>query len=107
MEGCGYRDLQTSFDAVGVKIIAVGRAEPATLQSWAEDEGYEYEMWTDDDRSIGIHYGATTASSFFYDRITVLLDAEGNQLLTYDVGLLGIGPHPASVLEDVQAIYGD
>lgn len=36
-----------------------------------------------------------------------MLDADGNQLLSYDVGLLGVGPHPASVLEDAEAIYGD
>jgi hypothetical protein len=34
----------------------------------------------------------------------VLLDADGNQLLHYDVS--SFGTHPAQVLEDCEAIFG-
>ena len=47
MEGCGYRDLQADFDALGVVIVGVGLDEPADNLAWAEDEGFTYELWTD------------------------------------------------------------
>ena len=82
--------------------------EPSSLQSWAEDEGFEYELWNDDDRTLAMHYGAAdSASAWAPSRMTVLLDAEGNQLLEYQVGGFGFTTHPAEVLEDVVAIFGD
>ena len=79
----------------------------ADLQNWAEDQSFDYELWTDDDRTLAIHYGAATASSFLPSRISVLLDGNGNQLLTYDVNLFGVGAHPRDVLDDARAIWGD
>jgi peroxiredoxin len=79
--------------------------EVSSLQSWAEDEGFQYELWQDTDKTLAVHFGAAdSTSSWFPDRITVLLDADGNQLLSYDVS--SFGTHPAQVLEDCEAIFG-
>jgi peroxiredoxin len=92
---------------LGVQIVGVGFGNPASVQQWAEEESFEFEMWTDDDRSLAVHYGAADSpSSSFVQRLTVLLDADGNQLLEYEVGF-GFGTHPAEVLADLQAIYGE
>ena len=89
-----------------MQIVGVGFDSISTLQSWAEDEGFAYDLWYDADRTLAIHYGAATSSSWAPSRLTVLLDGDGNQLLEYDVGW-GFGTHPSEVLEDCEAIFGD
>jgi len=90
-----------------VQIVGVGFDSVDSLSSWAEDEGFEYELWLDDDRTLAMYYGAATSSSWVPDRMTVLLDGDGNQLLEYEVGVFGFGTHPSEVLEDCEAIFGD
>jgi len=91
---------------LGVQIVGVSFADLSTLRDWADSEGFQYELWSDDNKDLAIYYGAGTASSWAPERVTVVLDAEGNQLLSYSVGW-GISSHPREVLEDVQAIFGD
>ena len=92
---------------MGVQIIGVSFGEPEVLRSWADEENFEFELWRDDDRTLALHYGAIeTASSFWPDRITVMLDGDGNHILTYEVDIFGIGSHPADVLEDCETLFG-
>ncbi|MBW2258134.1 MAG: redoxin domain-containing protein, partial [Deltaproteobacteria bacterium] len=35
MEGCGYRDLQEQFDALGVRIVGVSFDAPEKNAAWA------------------------------------------------------------------------
>ena len=90
-----------------MQIVGVSFGNVSTLQSWAEDEGFQYDLWKDDDRSLALYYGAASMSSGVPSRMSVLLDANGNQLLEYEIGFFGFGSHPADVLEDAQAIFGD
>ena len=84
-----------SFDAV------------SSLQDWAEDEEFEFELWQDTNLSLAVHYGAADdTSALVPNRVTVLLDGNGNQILNYDVGW-GFGTHPEEVLEDCEAIWGE
>ena len=72
----------------------------------AEQE-YLYEVWTDEDRELAMHYGAASSSSAFIpDRITVLLDANGDLLLEYLDGT-SAGSHPQEVLDDCELLFGD
>ncbi len=87
--------------------MGVSFASTSDLQDWADDQSFQYELWGDDNKDLAIYYGAATPSQGAPDRMTVLLDAEGNQLLSYNVGLFSITSHPRDVLEDVQAIFGD
>ena len=106
MEGCGYRDRYEDFEALGVEIVGVSFDSPSRNSAWAEDEGFQFELWTDEDRTLAVTYGAANSTSArFADRVTVLLDADGNQLLEYEVS--SIGTHPADVLEDCEALFGD
>lgn len=91
---------------MGVQVVGVTFSDIASLRDWAEDQGFQYELWDDNNKDLAVYYGAASPSSWFPDRVTVLLDAEGTQLLSYTVGL-GIGSHPRDVLEDARAIFGD
>ena len=85
----------------------MGWNEPSENQSWAEDEDYEYEIWSDDDKTLAVYYGAADSTSdWFPSRVTMLLDANGTLILEY-VDSVNVGTHPAKVLEDCQAIFGD
>jgi len=91
---------------LGVHIVGVGFDDPDDNRSWAEDEGYAFELWTDTDKTLALAYGSvSSASSSFPGRITVLIGSDGEQLLDYSVS--DLGTHPAQVLEDCQAIFGE
>ena len=89
-----------------MQIVGVSFDSPEENEAWAQDEGFAFELWTDDERSLALHYGAASSeSAAFAQRITVLLDENGDLLLVYDVGG-GIATHPGKVLEDCEALFG-
>ena len=88
-------------------MIGVSFNDVDDLASWAEEESFEFELWKDSDKTLAVHYSAATdTSASFPQRITVILDEEGEQLVSYDVGF-GFGTHPAQVLDDLRIIWGD
>ena len=91
-----------------MEIVGVGFSGPETTADWVEEESFPYEVWTDsDERTLAITYGAAdNASAFSPDRVTMLLGAEGNLRLEYRDNIQ-VGTHPAQVLEDCQAIFGE
>lgn len=87
-------------------IVGVGLDDPEDNLAWAEEEGFLFELWTDEDKVLGVTYGALTGSrDSSVDRITMLLDAAGDLLLTYTEAI-NVGTHPADVLEDCEALFG-
>jgi peroxiredoxin Q/BCP len=106
LEGCGFRDLQSEYDALGIQIVGVSFAEPETNMSWVEDQSYEFEIWTDDERALALYYGAIDdAEDLAPKRHTKILDASGTLVLEY-VDSVGPDAHPQQVLEDCQALFG-
>ena len=86
-------------------IIGVSFDSPEENNSWAEEESYLFELWTDDDRTLAVAYGAASSTSASVaNRKTMLLDADGTLLLEY----LSVSPsgHAQDVLEDCQALFG-
>ncbi len=86
-------------------IIGVSFDAPEENNSWAEEESYLFELWTDDDRTLAVAYGAASSTSASAaNRKTMLLDADGTLLLEY----LSVSPsgHAQDVLEDCQALFG-
>jgi peroxiredoxin Q/BCP len=107
VEGCGYRDQYENFQALGVQIVGVSFDKPSKLQGWAEKEGFQYELWQDDDKSLAIHYGAADSESALWaNRISVLLDKNGEVLLEYKKNV-STGTHPQQVLQDCEMLFGD
>lgn len=87
-----------------MKIIGVGFDSPEDTQAWAQAEGYTYEIWTDDNKTLALYYGAIAeASAARPARVSFLLDAEGQLLLEY-VQDVDWGTHPVEVLEDCQQL---
>lgn len=84
--------------------MGVSFDDPEANQAWAEDEGFQYELWTDDSRALALTYGAAaTESQPYAQRVTVLLDASGDLVLKYNVGA-DIATHPGQVLEDIETL---
>ena len=77
------------------------------MAAWAEAEGFQYEVWTDDDVTLSQHYGAaTSASTVYLNRITMLIGEDGELLLEYTQDI-NFGTHPIEVLEDCEILFGD
>ena len=75
-------------------------------QEWAEEEAYAFEIWTDDNKTLAMTYGAAdSVSTSVPSRVTMLIDAEGELVLEYVVSLK-IGTHPEEVLSDARALFG-
>lgn len=73
---------------------------------WVEDQSFEYEVWSDTNKTLAIYYGSVAGEiAPFPGRITVLLDEDGKLILEYREGT-SAGDHPQEVLEDCQAIFG-
>jgi peroxiredoxin len=84
----------------------VSFAQPSAHTSWAEEQGFQYELWTDDERTLALYYGAiSNANAFFPDRITKVLNEEGTLILEY-VDDVGVNSHPSEVLEDFKTVMG-
>ena len=78
---------------------------PEENQDWAVDEGFLFDLWTDADRILAMHYGAASSPTQAYaDRHTVLLDENGAVVLEYESVV--VGTHPQQVLDDCQALWG-
>lgn len=79
---------------------------PADNAAWAEDDGFQYELWTDDDKILALTYGAAdSASDSLAGRVTVILDEDCNLVLEYLDGV-NVSTHPAQVLDDVGILFG-
>ncbi len=84
----------------------MGLDEPAENLAWAEEEGFLFELWSDDDRVLGVTYGALTGErDSSVDRVTMLLDADGALILEYTESI-NVGTHPGQVLEDCEKLFG-
>ena len=89
-----------------MQIVGVGFQEPSTNASWVAEEGFQYEIWTDTNRELALHYGAASSSSSnFASRVTRLLDEDGNLLLEYNN--VDFGTNPRLVLDDCKLLFGD
>ena len=88
-----------------MKIVGVGLDEPETNQAWAEEEAFEFELWTDDDKALGLTYGALSGDTdTSVKRITRVLDADGLLVLEYDE--VDVGTSPFDVLDDCGILFG-
>jgi peroxiredoxin Q/BCP len=89
-----------------VQIVGVSFDSPSENESWAVEEGFQFELWSDEDRELALYYGAATSpTQGSASRITMLLDDTGAQLLEYTSSIV-VGTHPAQVLADCQALFG-
>jgi len=89
-----------------VTIVGVSFDTPEENRAWAEREGFQYELWSDVDRTLATRYGAVRSpTQASCDRVTKLLDCDGTLQLEY-VSSISVGTHPQQVLDDCTAIFG-
>lgn len=73
-------------------------------------EKFDFALWSDLGRELGMAYGAATSpDEAFADRITVILDEQGELVLFYpasDVNFTLV-KHPGRVLADLQKLLAD
>jgi len=70
------------------------------MQAWAEEQSYEFEIWSDQEGTLGDYYGAGGA---VYSRVTKVTDPDGVLVLEY-VEDVDYGTHPSQVLSDLQQL---
>ena len=88
-----------------MKIIGVSFDQPTKNEAWAIDEGFQFDLWSDLDRTLALYYGAaTSASQGSASRVTRILDANGDVVLEYKVS--SVGTHPSEVLADCELLFG-
>ena len=86
--------------------MGAGLDSPSTNESWADTEDFQFELWTDEDKTLGVTYGAlSSASDSSVRRVTMLLDEKGELVLEYTMAI-DVGTHPALVLEDCETLFG-
>ncbi len=89
-----------------MRIVGASFNDPDSLSSWVESESYQYEIWQDTNKTLAVHYGAAADTfAFFPDRISVLLDENGDLLLEYLQP--NVNSHPGQVLADCEILFGD
>ena len=99
--------MYDDFQALDVQIVGVSFDAVAQLQSWAEQESFQFELWSDTNKSLALHYGAASSpNAWVADRISVLLDRNGEVLLTY-MDNVSVGAHPKEVLDDCRILFGE
>lgn len=80
-------------------------AEPEVNVAWIEEQGYQYEIWTDGERTLSLYYGAAASEDDIAPkRVTRVLDANGVLVLQYDE--VDVGAHPPEVLADCELLFG-
>jgi len=88
-----------------VQIVGIGFDEPSANQAWAATEGFDFELWSDTDKTLALYYGAAASSSTTYpSRVTKVLDADGKLVLEYQVSF--IATHPQDVRDDCTLLFG-
>lgn len=89
-----------------MQIVGVSFDQPSKNQAWAEDEGFAFELWSDLDRTLAMHYGAASSpTQGAASRVTKVLGADGQLLLEYSG--VSVATHPTEVLSDCRLFFGD
>jgi peroxiredoxin Q/BCP len=88
-----------------VQIIGASFDPPEENDAWAQQEGFQYDLWSDVGRELAMYYGAaTTPTAGSARRITLLLDETGTLVLEYPA--VATGTHPGEVYQDCVALFG-
>ena len=90
---------------MGVQIVGVSFNSTSDNSAWANSEGFQFELWTDDDRTLAVYYGAAASvSAWFPNRLTRILDSNGNMILEYNS--VDVSTNPYDVLNDCEILFG-
>ena len=78
---------------------------PAENAAFKSADKFQFPLWSDLDRELALYYGAATKKTQAHaKRMTVVLDPQGNWVLTYPNVDATILTHHQDVLDDMTAI---
>lgn len=92
-----------------MKIVGVSFDSPSANAAFRVSDKFEFDLWSDLGRELALYYGAaSSASQGAANRVTVVLNDHGEQVLYYSsfVTNSGLTHHPNDVLADCKALLG-
>lgn len=72
-------------------------------RAWADNLGYQYELWSDADTVLLSHYNALPSTESQPLRHAYILDEQGRARI-HHAGAVSLGADPQRVLEDCEAL---
>ncbi len=90
-------------------IIGVSFDSPTKNAAFKKADNFAFALWSDVGRELALYYGAASSKTQgAADRVTVVLDDTGTQVLTYSAFMTnsGLTHHPKDVLADCKALLG-
>ena len=84
-------------------IVGVSYGSPERAAKWVENQGYQFEVWSDSDKVLGQALGAGDGG--MAKRVSALLDSQGRVVVRYPE--VGFGRHPSEMLDDVRRLEGE
>jgi peroxiredoxin Q/BCP len=94
-----YDQRVEAFGILKVRIVAVTFETPEQAADLVSRRSLDYEVWTDDDKTLALTYGAISSTDAAAPaRKTVLLDDQGGLVLSYD---------PVNVVTGADDVYAD
>ena len=90
-------------------IIGVSFDSASKNAAFKKSDNFAFALWSDLGRELALYYGAASSKTqAAADRVTVVLDDSGMQVLTYSSWMTntGLTHHPKDVLNDCKALLG-
>ena len=87
-----------------MRIVAAGFATPDETAAWANTLGYSYEIWTDADQVLALHYDVLVDWEEAPLRHAFVLDGSGTAVLWHE-GAVSAGADPEEVLADCRRLF--
>ena len=85
-----------------MSIVGATYGSAANAANWVEDQEFQYEVWSDQDKVLGQALGAGDGG--MAKRVSALLDSQGRVVVRYPE--VGFGRHPSEMLDDVRRLEG-
>ena len=90
-------------------MIGVSFDAPEKNAIFKANEEFKFPLWSDEDKTLAMTYGAASASwALFADRITVLLDPQGDWVLHYPADVVAAKSlylHAQTLLDDLALLF--
>ena len=90
-------------------LIGVSFDSATKNAAFKASDKFQFALWSDLGRELALYYeAATSKTQSAADRVTVVLDDTGTQVLTYSSYMTnsGLTHHPKDVLADCKALMG-
>ena len=106
MQGQGFRDRSSEFDAEGAVILGASFDTVAENLAFADAQGFTFRLLSDTTREVGEAYGVKKPAdeqwADFPRRITYLIDPAGIVQRIYHV--TDVAANPDEVLVDIRSL---